>query len=107
MPYGSPSQDVHLAVKQNRGTLYENTEHALADALDTSARVPDISDPLVVESSESVSKGDGRVETRATCICWNLSWLTTGKRSEGLSAIAMTEATRQHAKSDKIKRHGR
>lgn len=99
--------DYVLAVKKNRGTLHGDIERAFADALDTSARAKDMSAPLAVESSQSVTKGHGRIETRTTYVCRDLSWLTTQKRWEGLSAIAMTESTREHAHSDTIERHRR
>lgn len=99
--------DYLLAVKQNQGTLYDDIDRAFTDALDTSSRAQDMPDALAVESFESVGKGHGRVETRKTYLCRDLSWLTTEKRWEGLSAIAMTEATRECVKSGKTERNRR
>jgi predicted transposase YbfD/YdcC len=99
--------DYLLAVKKNQATLYDDIERAFEDALDTSERAQDMPAPLVVESSESVDKGHGRIETRKTYICRDLSWLSTAKRWEGISAIAMSEATRQSVSSDNIERHRR
>jgi len=94
--------DYLLAVKDNQPTLAWDIELTFADALDSSPRTDDHSQPLLVETTSETTKGHGRVEERTVHVCRDLSFLTTANRWPGLALVAMVVSTRTDRSTGKF-----
>jgi predicted transposase YbfD/YdcC len=84
--------DYVLALKENQETLYHDVVETFADA---QAKA---SDDLVVDQTQSVNKGHGRIEVRRCRVITDpdvLAWLQDGHHWPGLQSIGMIETERR------------
>ena len=84
--------DYVLALKENQETLYHDVVATFADAQVKA------SDDVVVDETQSVNKGHGRIEVRRCRVISDpdvLAWVQDGHHWPGLQAIGMIEAERR------------
>jgi predicted transposase YbfD/YdcC len=84
--------DYVLALKENQETLYHDVVETFADAQAKTI------DELVIDETQSVNKGHGRIEVRRCRVIRDpdvLAWLQDGHHWPGLQAIGMVEAERR------------
>lgn len=90
--------DYLLAVKKNQGHLYEDIEWLFSLATDTNYAQEGF------ESSQTVNKDHGRLETRRCWLITNEQWLEhirDRRRWPNLTAIVKIEATRRNGRRQK------
>jgi predicted transposase YbfD/YdcC len=74
-----------LALKENQGSLREDTELFFAEQRDVNFI------DTTVTCHKAVEKSHGRIETRTTTVCNDIGWLQERHNWPGLSSIVMVD----------------
>lgn len=83
-----------LAVKENQPALHREIRDLFEDALDSTPRPSDRSQPPKVETVEMTNGDHGRVEERKVVVCRDLSRIASRKRWKRLAFVAMVVRVR-------------